>query len=137
MIRVWTRAGHLSFEDADSYSITPVPSPNPMTPTNVILQHDWREPLPGSLKIYRVSPDPDYDGHEMLAWFAPGGWIGLDFTESDPPAKQIPEPMGFRGPKREEPERDRDDEPRGLTTTSRPLPETKSVPTPKTTPVER
>lgn len=135
MIRVWTRAGHMTFEDADAYSITPVPSPNPMTPTNVILEHDWREPLPGSLKIYRVSPDPDYDGHEMLAWFAPGGWFGLDFTDSEPHAKQIPEPMGFQGPKREA--EHGGDEPRGSRTTSRSAPRTTSLPTPTTTPVER
>lgn len=135
MIRVWTRAGKMTFADADSYSITPVPPSNPMTPTNWVLEHDWMEPLPGSLKIYRDSSDSDYDGHEMLAWFAPGGWIGLDFTESEPQAQQIPEPMGFRGPRRE-PEYG-SDEPHGPRTTSRALPKTTSLPIPKTTPVER
>lgn len=102
MIRVWTRAGYQTFEDADAFSITPVPPPNPMTPTNVVVHYDYREPLPGSLKVWRVSPDPDRNEHDMLAWFAPGGWFGLDFRESEPHPVQIKEPIGFQRPSPEE-----------------------------------
>jgi hypothetical protein len=103
MIRVWTRAGHLTFEDADAYSISPIPQP-PVpsnTLTAVSMTYQVPDTLPGSLKIWRVSPDPEVNQHEMLAWFAPGGWIGLDFRESEPHAMQIKEPIGFQGPKRE------------------------------------
>jgi hypothetical protein len=103
MIRVWTLAGHLTFADADSYSISPIPPSNPMAPTSAVLQYNFLETLPGSLKIWRVSPDPDVDEHEMLAWFAPGGWIGLDFTDIEPEPEQIPEPkLGFQPPTLEE-----------------------------------
>ncbi len=105
MIRVWTLAGHLTFEDADAYSISPVPPPpSPNLNANVVLQYSVPETLPGSLKIWRVSPDPDINQHEMLAWFAPGGWIGLDFTD-EAEAEQIPEPrpVGFQAPKPEQP----------------------------------
>jgi hypothetical protein len=103
MIRVWTVGGELEFADADAYSISPMPPLNPMTPTTYVLQYDYTETLPGSLKIWRDSPDPERNTHELIAWFAPGGWIGLDFRD-EPPAEQIPEPrpLGFQPPKREE-----------------------------------
>lgn len=98
VIKVWTAVGLKIFEQADAYSVSPVPPPPGTFSTNVIVSdYVFPETLPGSLKIWKLGPDGNPS--ELVAWFAPNGWIGLDFTE---PVAQIPEPKhyGFQPPKK-------------------------------------